>query len=155
MAQKPDLAKREVWRKRLRDFARGNRTIGEFCRHAGVPVWSFYYWRHRLDAATSTPAPDLRRNGTATRTRTARFVERARAGSPPKLNFVPIQITGPRHVEVQLPDGTRVTVPCQERDAIAAVVAALVREPAVVAALVREPAVVAALRSGPREGRPC
>ncbi len=32
MPQKPDLEKREVWRKRLRNFEWGNGTIVEFCR---------------------------------------------------------------------------------------------------------------------------
>ena len=130
MPQKPDLAKREVWRKRLQDFRRGNATIVEFCRRVGAPVWSFYYWRQRLQSGTITAASDRQRNGTATPTRHARFVHRARrAGAKPRLNFVPIQITGQRSVEVHLPNGTRVTVPCQDRDAIAAVIAALVSDP--------------------------
>jgi hypothetical protein len=45
------------------------------------------------------------------------------------LNFVPIQVTGQRSVEVHLPNGTRVIVPCQDRDAVATVIAALVNDP--------------------------
>jgi hypothetical protein len=51
------------------------------------------------------------------------------------MNFVPIQITGQLSVEVHLPQGVRLTIPCQDHDAIAAVIAALV--------------------SNSSEGRPC
>ena len=129
MPQKPDLAKREVWRRRLQDFGRGNATIVEFCRRVGVPVWSFYYWRQRLQSGTITAASDRQRHGTATSTRHVRFVHRARrAGTRPRLNFVPIQVTGPRSVEVHLPNGARVTIPCIDRDAIGAVMAALLSD---------------------------
>src|SRR6059036_3544769 len=114
MPQKPDLAKREVWRRRLRDFQRGNVTIAEFCRRVGVPVWSFYYWRQRFQSKTIRAASDRQRDGTATAIRDARLVHRARYDrTKPRLKFVPIQITGQHSVEVQLPNGTRVTVPCQ------------------------------------------
>jgi hypothetical protein len=38
MPREPDLAKRRVWQRRLLQFERGNATIGEFCRRAGVRV---------------------------------------------------------------------------------------------------------------------
>ena len=137
MPQKPDLVKRELWRKRLRDFERGSTTIIEFCRRAGVAVWSFYYWRQRFQPGTSTAASDRQRHGTATPmrrgrgtvmpTRHGRGVRRAaRAATKLRMKFVPIQITGQLRVEVHLPRGVRLTVPCQDHDAIAAVIAALV-----------------------------
>jgi hypothetical protein len=127
MAQKPDLAKREVWRRRLQDFERGEATVVDFCRRLRVPVWSFYYWRQRLWSAAMPAPSDRQRNGRAT-TRHARSVHRTRrARTAPHLNFVPIQLTGGCHVEVHLPNGTRVTVPCQECDAIDAVIAAVMR----------------------------
>lgn len=127
MPQKPDRAKREVWRRRLRDFERGNATITEFCRRVGVPVWSFYYWRQRFQSETVAAASSGRRTGAATPTRSA---HRARpSATQSRLNFVPIQITGQVSVEVNFPNGTRVTVPCQHRDAIDAVMAALVNHP--------------------------
>jgi hypothetical protein len=125
MPQKPDLAKRELWRKRLQDFERQNTTIVEFCRRVGAPVWSFYYWRQRLQPATITAASHRQRHRTATPTRH----HRARhAGTKPSLNFVPIQITGQPSVEVHLPNGARLTVPSHDRDAIAAVIAALLSQ---------------------------
>lgn len=129
MPQKPDLVKREVWRKRLQDFEREDTTIVEFCRRVGAPVWSFYYWRQRLRPGTITAASDRQSHGTATPTRHARLVRRARqAGTKPSLRFVPIQITGQPNVEVHLPNGVRVTVPGHDRDAIGAVIAALLTD---------------------------
>ena len=129
MPQKPDLVKREAWRRRLRDFERGNATITEFCRRSGVPVWSFYYWQQRLRAGTIAVACDRQRSGTATPTPRARSVHRARrAPTKPRLNFVPVQLTGGRWVVVHLCNGTRVMVPAQDRDAIGAVMAALVSD---------------------------
>src|SRR2546422_4709207 len=67
MPKKLDLAKREVWRRRLRDFARGDSTVTEFCRRMGVPVWSFYYWQQRLRSGTTKTSSDQARHGTVTR----------------------------------------------------------------------------------------
>ncbi len=130
MAQKPDLAKHELWRQRLQEFERGNETIVEFCRRCGVAVWSFYYWRNKLQPATiPATAPDGQRNGTATPTGQARLVHRARrVGTRPRLNFIPIQVTGSSSVEVQFSDGTRIMVPCADHGAIGVVIAALVRD---------------------------
>jgi hypothetical protein len=129
MPQKPDLAKREAWRRRFREFDRGNATITEFCRRLGVPVWSFYYWQQRLRSGTIKSASDPKRKGAVAPSRPARFAQRSRqAAIKPRLNFVPIQVTGGRSVEVHLPNGTRVMVPCQDRDAIGAVIAALLSD---------------------------
>lgn len=37
-----------VWRQRLWRFAQGTQTIKVFCQQESVSVWSFYYWRRRL-----------------------------------------------------------------------------------------------------------
>ena len=135
MPQKPDLAKRESWRSRLEEFGRGNERIVDFCRRLSVPVWSFYYWQQRLRAPALSERQRVQGNGRGTtrRDRLAhhdRLAHRAgRARTQRRLNFVPIQVTGGRSVEVYLPNGTRVMVPCQDRDAIGAVIAALVSDP--------------------------
>jgi hypothetical protein len=117
--KKPDLAKRNLWQNRLEEFGRGGERIVDFCRRLGVPVWSFYYWQHRLRIPEVTKRQ--RRVG-------ARLVRRA-TRRPRSLSFVPVQVTGMRTVEVHLANGTRVTVPCQESDAIGAVITALVSNP--------------------------
>jgi hypothetical protein len=130
MPREPDLAKREAWRRRLEEFERGNGTIAEFCRRAGVPVRSFYYWRQRVQPGISSAASHRQRHGTATADQHARFVHRSRrAGTKPTLKFVPIEITERPSIEVHLPHGARMMVPSQDRDAIGVVIAALLRDP--------------------------
>jgi hypothetical protein len=120
MAHKPDLAKRELWRNRLEEFGRGSETIVDFCRRLSVPVWSFYYWQQRLRIpAVSERQPRIR----------ARSIRRAARPKPRRVNFVPVQVVGMQHIEIVLSNGTRVTVPCHARDAIAAVIAALMSNP--------------------------
>lgn len=146
MPREFDLAKRKIWRRRLREFERGNESIVEFCRRAGVPVWSFYYWRRRVQHEGIGTTSQRQRHGTRSPAGDARCDHRSRRGRiKPRLKFLPIEIagrsgieitgrsgievTGRPSVEVYLPNGARVTVPCYDRDAIGAVIAALVSDP--------------------------
>jgi hypothetical protein len=107
MSRGPDLARREVWRRRLREFDRGEDTVAEFCRRASVSVASFYQWRRRLSTVVPAEGSTSRMPATA-------------------MNFLPVEITPPRGsmVEVLLPSGARVLVPSGEREAIRAVIEA-------------------------------
>jgi hypothetical protein len=113
MSRGPDLARRELWRRRLREYARSNSTIADFCDRAGVSTAAFYQWRRKLaDAAT----PEVLTKPSLT------------AAS---LNFLPVEITGPRNgevVEVRLPDGIRVLIPSRDYEAIHTVLKTLARE---------------------------
>jgi hypothetical protein len=108
MSREPDLAKRAVWRLRLREFDRGNTTVAEFCRRVGVSVAAFYQWRRKMGPSA---APD------------ASAASRGRAAEV--LSFLPVEITGGASIEVLLPSGARVTVPCHDREAIRTVMVAL------------------------------
>lgn len=124
--KKPDLAKRDLWRNRLEEFARSSERVVDFCRRLRVPVWSFYYWQHRLRIPEVTKRQSRLGAKLCPPARTRRQPARRRR----RLSFVPVRVTGMRSIEVYLANGTRVTVPCQERDAIAAVIAALASKPA-------------------------
>ena len=106
MSRGPDLARRELWRRRLREYERSNSTIADFCDRAGVSTAAFYQWRRKLADATS-PEGAEKDEGLATPSPGAA-----------SLNFLPVEIMGPRNgdvVEVLLPNGIRVLVPsCQE-----------------------------------------
>jgi hypothetical protein len=106
MSREPDLAKRAAWRLRLREFDRGNATVTEFCRRVGVSVAAFYQWRQKLRPAV---VPSTASRGRAVK----------------GLSFLPVEITGGASVEVLLPSGARVTVPCHDHEAIRTVMAAL------------------------------
>jgi transposase len=112
MSRGPDLARRELWRRRLREFERGTATVAEFCRRQGVSDAAFYQWRRKLassSAQTSSPV--------------------SAAGKVPALSFLPIEITGrddqAARIEVVFPNGIRVLVPGRDQATLNAVLAAL------------------------------
>ena len=119
MSRGPDLARREVWRRRLREFDRGTATVAEFCRREGVSDAAFYQWRRKL--ASSSPQPNSPDNA---------------AGKVPALSFLPIEITGrddqSARIEVVFPNGIRVLVPGRDHATLSAVLGAVAdssREP--------------------------
>ena len=113
MSRGPDLARRELWRRRLREYAWSNSTIADFCDGAGVSTAAFYQWRRKLAVASPSVSPG-EHQGLANPSPQTTY-SRAAAAS---LNFLPVEIMGPRNgdvVEVLLPNGIRVLVPsCQE-----------------------------------------
>ena len=121
MSRAPDLVKRDAWRRRLRAFDREQATVEEFCWRQGVSVAAFYQWRRKL-ADASGPSTAASRERKATLRQTA-----------PHPGFVPVEITGwgaspamsLAHIEVLLPGGSRLLVPCHEQQAIRTVIAAL------------------------------
>ncbi len=112
MSRVPDLARRELWRRRFNEFDRGTATVAEFCRRTGVSKAAFYAWRHKV------PAP--RQPG--------RHPEPGPAEAP-SLSFLPIEITGRNdasaRIEVVFSNGTRVLVPGRDQATLTAVLAAL------------------------------
>jgi transposase-like protein len=126
MGRGPDRMKRDVWTRRLREFERGDKPVAEFCDREGVSVTAFYRWR-RLLAARGTDAS----------------AAQARKGVVGEVRFLPVEIvpamsapserkpetqtsTSSPCVEVLLPGGARVLVPCDAPAAIRTVIAALV-----------------------------
>lgn len=77
MSRGPDLARREVWRRRLRDFDRGRATVAEFCRREGVSDAAFYQWRRKLASPAAQPSTAV-----------------TAAEKVSALSFLPIEITG-------------------------------------------------------------
>lgn len=118
MSREPDLAKRKEWQRRLQAFDKGQATVAEFCGREGVSVATFYQWRRKLGQARaedSRSAPHRR--------------EPARPEKVAGMNFLPVEIVGQPSLEVLLPSGAKVLVPCHEREAIHAVMAALLSAP--------------------------
>lgn len=120
MSRGPDLARRELWRRRMREFERSAATVADFCDRAGVSTAAFYQWRRKLADASSSagltkPSPQA-------------TPSRAAAAS---LNFLPVEIRGPRHgdvVEVLLPNGSRVLVPSRDQESLRTVLESLASE---------------------------
>ena len=134
MGRGPDRMKRDVWTRRLREFERGDEPVAEFCDREGVSVTTFYRWR-RLLASAALPK--------VTTSRETDAAVRARKGAVGELRFLPVEIvpavsapserkpetptsTSSPCVEVLLPGGARVLVPCDAPVALRTVMAALV-----------------------------
>lgn len=105
MIRASDREKRAVWQTRLREFDRGNLTVVEFCRRAGVSVPSFYLWRRKLKPAAAG--------------------SKARDQVAPAVSFLPVEIAGGGSVEVLLPGGVRVLVPSHDQESLRTVISTL------------------------------
>jgi hypothetical protein len=170
MGRRPDLSKREVWERRLREFERDEESVAAFCDRVGVSVTTFYRWQRTLSASarfctlaarsggSSSPRTrvepgQLSSRRAATRKTTERRVGPCEGEPALRMSFVPVEITPPpavisapqaengepaettcamtlavssTHVEVLLPGGVRLLVPCADPAVIRTVIAALV-----------------------------
>ena len=71
----------DQWTAWFEEFEKGDLTIAEFCRLKGVCTNSFYQWRRKLGKLASTPA------------------------------FLPVEISAPSLVEIDLPGGATIRLP--------------------------------------------
>lgn len=132
-----DLARQAAWRRRLREFERSSETVGEFCDRVGASVSTFYRWQRRLarrsreDQSTAdAPTNPTRTDSTRTEsTRTESSRARASSAASPAMSFLPIAITAATaQIEVLLANGTRVSVPCHDREVVRIVLSSLLAE---------------------------
>ena len=102
MPRGPDVAKLELWRRRLVEFERGTQTVAAFCRRVGVSAATFYGWRRKV---AQSPGSGNSSHGTQ---------------AVPPLSFLPVQVTGqpPGVIEVVLAGGVRVLVPRSDRESL-------------------------------------
>lgn len=118
MSRVPDMAKRAAWGRRLADFERRGVTVAEFCARERVSVASFHQWKRKLASSTlekvsavsegCRPEPDMASGG---------------------VRFLPIEITGSSSIEVLLPGGARILVPCHETQSLRTVLETLLCGP--------------------------
>jgi hypothetical protein len=116
MSRGPDLARRELWRRRLREYERSNLTIADFCDGAGVSAAAFYQWRRKLAFMGPSEGPGKHQGlGNPSPQTTPSSTTAA------SLNFLPVEIMGSGNgnvVEVQLPCGIRVLVPSRDQESL-------------------------------------
>lgn len=121
MSRGPDLARRELWHRRFREFDRGTATVADFCDRVGVSTAAFYQWRRKLAVSTS---PEGGPAGLAKPSVQTTPSSTATAG----IKFLPVEIMGPGNgnvVEVQLPCGIRVLVPSRDQESLRTVLESL------------------------------
>ena len=148
MGRGPDLAKRAVWRRRLREFERSAETVGEFCDRAGVSTNTFYRWQRKLTRLAAAEEGCRATSASATPTLATPARATSSPGASPAMNFLPIEITPIEItaamkleiVEVLFPNGARLTAPCRDREVIRVVLSSLLADGAT---------------SAPREDRRC
>lgn len=111
MGREMDVARHEVWRRRLERFSSWSGTVAEFCRREGVTQGTFYLWRKRLPqegALTRAVGSVL----------TPEAVRPAGAGQR-AASFVELSLTGRAAlVEIELPNGAVVRVPAEDAAAL-------------------------------------
>ena len=104
-----DVARHEVWRRRLGRLSGWSGTVAEFCRREGVTQGTFYLWRKPLPREGALPG--------AVGSDRLRDAVRARDDAPRAASFVELSLTGRAAlVEIELPNGAVVRVPA-EREA--------------------------------------
>lgn len=122
-----DSAKREAWRRRLREFAGSGESIARFCDREGVSVTSFYRWRQAIESQGID-------HGTA-----ASRVRTVADGPGARMTFLPVAISPgassradesaasdrSARIEVLLPGGVRLLVPGGDAVLVRTVIAAL------------------------------
>jgi hypothetical protein len=117
-----DRDKERTWRRRLRDWRRSGLSVREFCEWHALSEPSFYSWRRELEQRD--------RETTAGRARPKNGSEEC----TPAARFLPVQVVSDavldsgagRCLDVQLPSGVRLRVPCGfDRQTLADVLAAL------------------------------
>lgn len=87
-------ASRRNWILRMERFARCGVTVAAFCDRERVSVSAFYHWRKKLQESVKA-------------------VPRSLSVSPALVSkgFVPVRLLQPAAIEVQLPNGVRLSLP--------------------------------------------
>lgn len=136
MGRGADRAKRDAWQQRLLRFSAQGETVSRFCQREQVSVASFYQWQRKLGRSRKSRAGQATLKSTATRggrkSATPRQYHEPRAVPPASespVRFLPVEFTGPTSqgacVEVLLPSGVQLRVPCQEAAALSMVLASV------------------------------
>jgi len=97
MSRSASAQKHSQWQERFRRFARSKLSVTEFCRRERVSTPSFYQWRQKL--------ADSSCKGRARR-------------SPARASFVPVQVAMASDLQVNFPNGVRLTLPVSDPELV-------------------------------------
>lgn len=105
MGRSASATRRSQWQKRLGRFTRSQMTVAEFCRREEVSVASFYQWRRKLAETATAEEEAFRPSAVPT--------------------FVPVQVAASADLQVDFPNGTRLTLPAHDRELVKLSIAAI------------------------------
>lgn len=94
-----DPAKEPYWRQIFRDWKASGKTRKQFCQQQNLRLSTFDYWRAEI----------ARRDASPNRPSTSPSPQSKPLSPPPVL--VPVRVVVTTPLEVQLPNGTRISVP--------------------------------------------
>ena len=100
-----DPAREKLWRRTIREQQRSGLAVRTFCLREGLKDCTFRWWRKELARRDLRPSTDPRREG---------------RGEPPETApiFLPVRVVDqepvspPPPIEIMLPTGPTVRVPC-------------------------------------------
>lgn len=103
MSRAASAEKRSLWSERLRRFAQAEVSVVEFCRREQVSVPSFYQWRRKLTDSSKPSSPS----------------------APTRASFLPVQISTAADLQVNFPNGARLTLPASDHELVKASIEAV------------------------------
>lgn len=98
MSHLSDPSLLQLWTERFEQFRQNEQTVAQFCRSVGCSVATFYYWKRKIELATSPTSPEPSEKPSA---------------------FVPVVVrgTGSPCIRIRMKEGAWIAVPI---DALAA-----------------------------------
>lgn len=107
MSRGASAEKRSQWGERLQRFAQADLSVVEFCRREQVSVPSFYQWRRKLADSSNLAVP--RR--------------------PTRASFLPVQVSAAADLQVNFPNGARLTLPASDHELVRVSIEAIAQAP--------------------------
>jgi transposase len=95
-----DLAKEQLWRRRIVEQARCGLSIRAYCQREGLKHWSFQWWRRELARRDRQGASDL------TPTHPEPAIERTRTSA-----FLPVQVVADAPVPIAEVSAIEIVLP--------------------------------------------
>ena len=101
------------WRRHMESQPRSGLSIEKYCLREGIAAGTFYAWKRRLKAMKATPALDRRKSKRMLGAKPRKPVGSTRAGG-----FVQVPLPVSAAIEVRFADGTLVSLPSGNLDAL-------------------------------------
>src|SRR3954453_4273799 len=102
-----DPAREKFWRRTIREQQRSGLAVRAFCLREGLKDWTFRWWRQELARRDLRPSIDPRSDGGSKQNEAAPIFLPVRV-----VDLEPVSHQAPPPIEIMLPTGQTVRVPC-------------------------------------------